>query len=96
MPEQYVTKDTPIGIRVRYVDAHAGNKDITGKEGTIIYNDGDICRVEFDEPFAAGHSDFHRGRGKRYWVFPEGHHCLVVVMPIPDEAIDALLLGGEQ
>lgn len=99
MSEQYVTKDTPVGTRVECVAPFDGNGHIVGKAGAVIYNDGEDCIVEFDEPFPRGHDGGYTGRDNRCWAFHANTRCLVVWEfvgeSISDEAINALLLGGE-
>lgn len=99
MSEQYVTKDTPVDTRVQCVDSYEGNEYVVGKEGVVIFNDGEDCAVEFDGPFACGHNGDGRGRDGHCWYFPvfPSDRFLVVTTGevIFNEAINALLLGGE-
>lgn len=89
MSKQYVTVETPIGTRVKCVGFY-DNEYVVGKEGVIVYNDREDCIVEFDDPF-------FEGRKNRLWGFPASGRFLVAEEEkrIADEAINALLLGGE-
>lgn len=62
-----------VGDRVVYHDRVAGNADLDGRHGTVIYVDGTRCpyTVERDEPYPEGLTDF---RARENGIDPKHGH----------------------
>lgn len=95
MEIEYVTSETPIGARVKYIGGALGGE---AKEGIIVGHYDNDFLVEFDEEIPGGHGGSFGSEGEwgHCWWFPHGEGDVVIVKSsaITDEAINELLCGG--